>query len=218
MEKRIRYIYEITNKINGKTYVGQHTVRCNRTITSDTYWGSGKYIRRAILKYGKENFEKKILISGEFTKEEINILEVQEIDKQRKLGKAEYNISDGGESPFLNSDFAKEAGMKADRQKISDALHNYWNNITEEEKEKRIQKCKETWLKNGYSHKTKGTTGFHHSEESKKKMSETRFGKNNGSFGKHWYTNGKENIKSVNCPEGFKPGRTLILKEEINKI
>lgn len=32
-------------------------------------------------------------------------------------------------------------------------------------------------------------------------------GSKNGTFGKHWFTNGKENIISFECPEGFRPGK-----------
>lgn len=38
-------IYKITNKINGKIYIGQH--RGNNPF----YFGSGKILRKAILKY-----------------------------------------------------------------------------------------------------------------------------------------------------------------------
>ena len=60
------------------------------------------------------------------------------------------------------------------------------------------------------------------SEETKKKMSEARKGKpkyaehkkkigelkkgNTNTKGKHWYNNGKINIMSKECPEGFVPG------------
>lgn len=58
------------------------------------------------------------------------------------------------------------------------------------------------------------------SEETKKKMSESQKGKHLGPSseewkrkisearkGKHWYNNGKINIISFECPEGFVPGR-----------
>ena len=207
MDKRLRYIYEITNKLNEKTYIGQHTVRNGKTIESDTYWGSGTILKAVMAKYGIENFEKKILISGEFTKDEINELEIGEIAKQRSLGKAEYNISDGGESPFINSDFAKSAASKADPKKISESLKKFRSKETLEDRKILGDKIKAGQLRVNFDHHTKGTTGFRFSDEQRHKMSESRIGKSNGSFGTHWYTNGKENIKSKICPEGFWAGR-----------
>lgn len=45
------------------------------------------------------------------------------------------------------------------------------------------------------------------SKEWKKKMSEIMKGKSNPSKGSFWFNNGKINIRSKECPEGFVPGR-----------
>lgn len=57
------YVYKITNLINNKIYVGQHTnawVRRHQKL-DPKYWGSGTYLRNAIEHDGKENFSIEIL-------------------------------------------------------------------------------------------------------------------------------------------------------------
>jgi len=48
-------IYKTTNTINGKIYVGKHNK------DNDDYLGSGKLLKRAMKKYGKEYFCLEIL-------------------------------------------------------------------------------------------------------------------------------------------------------------
>lgn len=55
--KTYNYLYQITNTINHKIYVGCHSTN----DLEDGYMGSGTYINRAYQKYGKENFTKTIL-------------------------------------------------------------------------------------------------------------------------------------------------------------
>ena len=93
------YVYLVTNNINGKNYVGQKKF-CplkTRVITplSDGYFGSGKYIVQAEQKYGINNFSKEILAICH-SPDICNILEIQYIKMYREIGKAEYNIAEGG--------------------------------------------------------------------------------------------------------------------------
>ena len=47
------YIYETTNLINGKKYIGKH-----KSIDFDpNYKGSGQVLKKAFSKYGKNNFK-----------------------------------------------------------------------------------------------------------------------------------------------------------------
>ena len=53
------YVYEITNNINGKKYIGKRKCRCS--IEDDYYMGSGAALALAKKKYGIQNFSKRII-------------------------------------------------------------------------------------------------------------------------------------------------------------
>lgn len=91
----MRYIYKITNLINGKTYVGQFKETSQHPFK--WYWGSGKRITSAIKKYGKNNFKKEVIVKGYFNDNLINELErhyIQVYSPARTRGS--YNIDIGG--------------------------------------------------------------------------------------------------------------------------
>lgn len=61
--KRYGFIYKTTNLINGKIYIGQKMYTRNNEIKdpAPSYIGSGRKLKSAISKYGKENFKREIL-------------------------------------------------------------------------------------------------------------------------------------------------------------
>jgi hypothetical protein len=93
-------VYKITNIINEKFYIG-----CHRTSNKDDgYLGSGTLLRRAIAKYGAENFKKEILFEAEsaeamFAKEAELVI----------VGQLSYNLKRGGEGGF---DLINKSGKK----------------------------------------------------------------------------------------------------------
>jgi hypothetical protein len=81
-------VYQITNVLNGKTYIG-----CHKTQNKDDgYMGSGKLIKRAVKKYGAENFKKDILVEAS-SSEEMFTKEKQLVT----LGPHSYNMKNGGD-------------------------------------------------------------------------------------------------------------------------
>lgn len=144
-------IYKITNLINGKTYVGQHKYK----VLNDNYMGSGKYLKRAVKKYGIENFKKDILVFNIIKKDFIDLLEKEYIKFYKNIGKAEYNIADGGQGGNLGPEVCK---------RISEATKGKEHHMSEE------------WRRrNSESHKglPSPNKGKHLSDEIKRKISET---------------------------------------------
>lgn len=85
------FIYLTTCLINGKIYIGQHTVDSGDW----NYIGSGILFLRAVKKYGKENFKRKILRVC-YTQKELNTWEYVYIKKYKSQDKTiGYNIADG---------------------------------------------------------------------------------------------------------------------------
>ena len=86
-------IYKIINIINGKIYIGQH---CTENI-DDGYMGSGKVIKQAIKKYGKEKFKKEILYIFDNEEEMLNM--EREIVNEEFVNRLDtYNLTLGGGS------------------------------------------------------------------------------------------------------------------------
>ena len=84
-------VYKVTNKVNGKFYIGKHQTR----NLDDDYKGSGKLIKAAIKKYGVDNFAKEILAIFD-TEAQMNEAEKQFV----VIGENSYNLCEGGKGGF----------------------------------------------------------------------------------------------------------------------
>lgn len=165
---QIAHLYKVTNLLTNEYYVGKHN-----GLTQNDYWGSGIKITRQIKKYGKHNFEYKILVIG--TTDYIFELEKKYVTEQLiKEDKLCLNLKKGGE------------GNRNHRQETIEKLRN--RVVTEETKSKLseshlgqipwnkgkkmspeyCEKLKETSY---WKNKAGAMTGKVHNEKTKEKMS-----------------------------------------------
>lgn len=180
-------IYKITNNINGKIYIGQHQTE----DLNDGYMGSGQNIKRAINKYGLENFTKEILYYCTDW-ETMNNMEEIIVDNEFVDRKDTYNLRLGGS----HGSFSEETKRKMSethknmpeetKRKISEALKGKkpWNTGKKlpRQSEEVIQKRADANKGKKRSEETKrkiseALKGKHPSEESKRKNAEAHIGK-----------------------------------------
>ena len=144
-------------------------------------------------------------------------------EHKRKIGKSIKGRFVGDKNPNYGNHFSFEI-----RKKISESNKGKHNiKLTNEQKLKISKANKGRKLSDEHKRKlSESSRGRKLSVECKKKLSDMRKGDKNGFYGKvhtdevrkhlsnvakeyHWYTNGVDNIRSKNCPEGFRPGRVF---------
>ena len=102
--KKHYLVYQITNLINDKIYIGIH----GTDDLEDGYLGSGTNIQRAINKHGIENFRKDILFDFD-NPDEMIAKERELVDRKFIARKDVYNIALGGKGWLLfDSVFVKD--------------------------------------------------------------------------------------------------------------
>lgn len=116
-------IYQITNVLNNKIYIGAHVT----SDLNDGYMGSGIGIKRAISKYGIDNFKKDILHILE-SKEIMYLKEKELVNEEFIKRKDTYNAKVGGYGGYSATD--KESWKKnisiAQKKRFSDGAV-VWN-------------------------------------------------------------------------------------------
>ena len=123
-------LYKITNLVNGKMYIGQHVT----DNLDDGYMGSGKIIKMALQKYGKDNFRKEWLGFYEDA-DELNYMELVYVDDTWVSRADTYNISLGGGGHKCKGNKWTPEQRKHLSERVSGSNnHNYGHHHTNEEK------------------------------------------------------------------------------------
>ena len=157
------YIYKITNKEDGKIYVGQTIQHLEDRWKQHCKISSNcRYLKRAFNKYGIDKFDFKLICIC--FDEELNKFEIEYMEKYNSIVPNGYNLRKGGNSGKHHEETKK---------KISESLkgrtdiirHNSGNPVSEETKKKISDALKgRTDIIRPKYHKP-------HTEETKKKIS-----------------------------------------------
>jgi group I intron endonuclease len=131
-------IYKLTNKINGKVYIGQTVQELEKRFKAHYKHKANTYIKNAILYYGVDNFEREVIDTATNI-EELNEKEAYWIfyyhSTDRQKG---YNRESGGKNYTVNDET---------RKLMSEAHKRRYKDITEEEKQSKMQKLREGYNK-----------------------------------------------------------------------
>jgi hypothetical protein len=215
-EKKYHFIYKTTNLKNGKFYVGMHSTN-NK---DDGYLGSGYKLRRAINRYGRENFKMEVL---EYLPDRSSLSnrESELVNEELLKDPMCMNLVFGGNGGFISPDGVKRGRENSDnilRLKYGENFRsiltkNFWDNLSDEDRTKFYLKRKEGQLKSNFDHGSIFRGKFH-TEETKRKIgnanSVKQKGESNSQFGTIWITNEIENKKikkTDEIPIGWKAGR-----------
>jgi group I intron endonuclease len=150
------FIYKITNKINGKNYVGQTTTSINNRFIQHVRYNKFGILHKAINKYGSENFTIEE-IDGANSQSELNYLETHYIYKYESLAPSGYNLKEGGKAGGKLSSVEKNRLKQKCRKRYGRKIAcinsgDVYNSISEAEDKLGIKKSNII-----YSIRTKGS-------------------------------------------------------------
>lgn len=125
------FIYETTNKINGMKYIG----KCIYSRQNDwkEYLGSGTYLKRAIKKYGRENFVK-VILEEAYSDEELNRMEEEYILRFNAVDSPQYyniKLTAIGGDIFTHNPKREEIRQMRIEQMSGEGNHQYGKPKTE---------------------------------------------------------------------------------------
>lgn len=201
-------IYLLTNKINGKKYVG----KSKNDIVK--YWDekyrrksalmiqSNRAIKRALKKYGADNFLFEIIDDTSTTIEELNKKEIFYIEKYNSFGKNGYNMTKGGDGGDTLSNHPNKDEIYKRSSETYKRLKRGWigKHLTNDMKEKISESLKGRKIPEEIKKKISiATKGKIISDETKEKLRKANIGEKNPMFGRDSWNKGltKENNESI---------------------
>ena len=219
--KTYYYLYQITNLVNAKIYVGVHTTR----KLNDGYMGSGKVIRSAIEKYGIENFRNDILEFFE-NSETMYAREKEVVTDDFLLREDVYNLRRGGNGGFdyiracpEYTEWTKQGGHAVNHPTCANKIAEREAHLKQFNKLGATAYLKKLKENNGeiWWEPNRSFLGKSHSDKTKAIMStkakeRLKDPTKNSQFGTMWITNGKVNSKITKdavIPYGFVKGRKI---------
>ena len=175
-------IYKITNKINGKVYIGQTIRTAEQRLKEHLYSSNNRHLSNALRKYGIENFILEVLESN-VEEKDLDALEIKYI-AQYNSQVTGYNETSGG-CGTRGYVFTQQ-----DREKMRNSMKKAWeqpnSNLRDPARGAKISQA------------LKGQTK---SLEHRKKLSVTasqRIGDKNPFYGKHHSTESNKKISDAN--------------------
>lgn len=210
------YVYKITNNITKDIYIGKR----QSSTFDDKYWGSGKIQKRALSKYGQENFTREILAWAR-TEEELCELEEKYIAEYFELDEC-INLKKEAVGGATTSNTRKITNGTSEKHiGIDDDIPAGWelgskNKGTTKSESAKLH-MKESWTlerRKAWSERCKGENN------SQWGNSEAHTGSKNGRFGKSLSQETKLKISNANSGRKYssevnkKKGRPGLKKPE----
>ena len=209
-------IYQTTNLVNGKIYIGQHQTY----NLEDNYIGSGIELQKAIEQFGRENFKREILFDFDnFT--DMDNKERELVTEEFVAREDTYNLTVGGQGYDFYVALKNGLNNSANNCALGGRRNAQLLNEDPEHRKtfslKISAKLKIIWKEHPETFKNFKCDwkGRHHSEETKRKMSKSagdRHGEKNNHYGKMWICNdltreSRSILKTDPIPEGWRKGR-----------
>lgn len=215
MNKTYYTIYKITNKLDGKFYIGSHKTK----NLDDNYMGSGKYLKYAQEKYGIDNFEKEILFIFE-TPKDMYDKEAELVNEEFIATENTYNLKVGGFGGwyYTNQNITADMRIKISSAGGKSANKNggTFKGKTHSDETKRLIREKNLGELNPMYGKPGTMLGKTHTEETKQRIgsmnSINQKGEKNSQYGTMWINNGtinKKIKKDEPIPAGWNRGRKI---------